>query len=283
MRQKKSVQSLGRALSLLEALQKDPLTAAELSDRLNLPRSTVFRFLSDLEARGYVRRGAPATFGLGLKLVELSGALLSQLHVGEAGRWSVASLGRDTGLTVTLGVREDKECVCIDRFESSLPIRLTVSIGRRTPLYATAMSKVLLAFSPPEVIAHVLSTRLQKLASGTITNSKRLQAELQRIRVRGFATSESEFNEGARGVAAPIHGLDEHVVAALAAAGPANLVNFQDQRLIAALLTSSGQISEKLGYRPSEHTPLPSAHARHAAESHTSKRAATGEQRIAHR
>ena len=54
------VPGLDRGLEVLEALSQDkrPATVAELTKRLDLPRSSVFRILCTLERKGYVEADA---------------------------------------------------------------------------------------------------------------------------------------------------------------------------------------------------------------------------------
>ena len=53
-----SIQSVARALDLLEALSEDPLGLVDLGRRTGLQPSTTHRMLATLKARGYVERMA---------------------------------------------------------------------------------------------------------------------------------------------------------------------------------------------------------------------------------
>ena len=76
-----TIQVLAKTLDLLDVLgqTRAGLTLAELSKRLDLPKSSVFRYLVTLEARGYVER-LPETdrYRLGLRLFEI-GTLVASL------------------------------------------------------------------------------------------------------------------------------------------------------------------------------------------------------------
>ena len=242
------VQSLDRALRLLEALQPGPRTVAELCAEVDLPRSTVFRLLRDLETKGYVQRRAPASFALSVKVLQLAGAVLDQLEVREASEAVLKSVASRTGRTCHVSVRDDVYATCIDRVEAEHPLRLSVALGRRTPLYAGAASKVLLAFSPAALQKRVMSRPLPKLARNTVTTPSQLADRLARIRADGYCISFSEALEGVHGVAAPIHDRTGEVVAAFSIGGTLPANDRDERRLVREALEAAATISSRLGY-----------------------------------
>src|ERR671937_737475 len=131
-------------------------------------------------------------------------------------------LARETDETALLTVpSSDRErSVCLERVESSQPLRLSVEPGRRLPLHAGASQKALLAFLGEEEIERVTAGSLEQLCRATFTDAKQLHANLAEIRQRGWAISFEETNVGVWGVAVPL--LDERgmAVAALGLAGP---------------------------------------------------------------
>ena len=68
------VQSLQRALDILEVVGKSeqPVALKEIAVVTGLPKSTVYRLLSNLEEREYVRCNVDASYQLGLRLLLLA-------------------------------------------------------------------------------------------------------------------------------------------------------------------------------------------------------------------
>jgi IclR family transcriptional regulator, KDG regulon repressor len=242
------VHALDRALSLLEALQSRPRSVAELCAEVRLPRSTVFRLLGDLEKKAYVQRRAPGCFALSLKIVELASAVLDQLEVREASQDVLADVAARTRRTAHLAVREEVHAVCVARVESPSPLRLNVAIGRRTPLYAGAASRVLLAYAPTSVVERVVREPLRKLASGTPTRPAELTVRLARIRAEGYAITFSEAYEGVHGVAAPIRDSHGEVVAALSLGGIQPASRRAEKDLVHQTIDAAAVVSARLGF-----------------------------------
>ena len=92
-------------------------------------------------------------------------------------------------------------------------------VAAELPLHATAVGKVLLAFSPPELTERVIAQGLTKHAPNTITDPERLRADLAEVRRTGLAYTVEEMSIGTCSVAAPVYGPGEEVVAALSRGG----------------------------------------------------------------
>lgn len=244
------VQSLDRALRLLEALQPGTRTVADLCGEVQLPRSTVFRLLKDLESRGYVQRRAPGSFGLSLKVLQLAGALLDQLEVRDACRPVLASVAVKTGRTCHVSVRDGLYATCIECVETEQPLRLTVSIGRRTPLHAGAGSRVLLAYAPDDVLRKVMNGPLLKLSRNTAATPGILDDRLAKVRADGYCVSFSEAVDGVHGVAAPIRDQTSAVVAAISVGGVPPPTTRDERKIVRHALEAAAMISARLGYVP---------------------------------
>jgi DNA-binding IclR family transcriptional regulator len=135
--------------------------------------------------------------------------------------------------------------LCIEQVQSPKHIRMAFEIGQMLPLHAGAASRVLLAYTPPEVIERALTTELATYTASTPDVSK-LRRQLDGIHATGTATSRSEFIAGAFAVAVPVfHG--EAVVAAPALAGPATRCTHRWQLAARpALAAASRKLSDQL-------------------------------------
>ena len=138
--------------------------------------------------------------------------------------------------------------MCIDRVESTHPLRLSLEVGRLTPLTAGASAKALLAFLPPTEIRVVLDRPMERLAPGTLTAPDALLEELEAIRQRGYATSREETDASAWGVAAPIRSRDGYAVAAIGLAGPLSRLSDRAWDEFGALVrTAASEAELRLG------------------------------------
>jgi IclR family acetate operon transcriptional repressor len=219
-----SLQALDRALAVLELFGADrpDWGTSEVARAAGLPVPTAHRILAALTGRRYLARDEQTRrFRLGPAALDLGDRARARLDLRQVALPVLRRLARDTDETALLTVpSSDRErSVCLERVESSQPLRLSVEPGRRLPLHAGASQKALLAFLAEAEIERLLAAPLERLCRATITDREELRAHLRGIRDRGWALSFEETNVGVWGVAVPLleHGV---AVAALGLAGP---------------------------------------------------------------
>jgi len=221
---------LGKALAVLQAVADHPqgVGLPDLAARLGLPRQTVHRVLGQLRDSGLLLRDpVRERFSVGPRLVQLSLAALG------ANNWApvkavLQELVDELGETCNIGVLEGLDYIYVDRIECEWPLRIHLEIGNRTPAHCIAGGKVLLAHLDPELCARLLRSRkLVARTSRSITRVADLEADLEKVRVRGYGTNDQENFEGIVAVAVPIKDARERVVAALTLHGPLPRVTFE--------------------------------------------------------
>jgi IclR family KDG regulon transcriptional repressor len=221
-----SVKTVDKMVQVLDAFCPDHPTwsLAELSAHLELPKSTLHRFLCGLESHGILRRDpVDMRWRLGYRLF-----LWGNLAEKSTGLRDIASppmrdLVAATQETVLLTVYHAQEVVCIEKAETSHPVRLTLEVGTRRPPHAGASSKVLMAYLPDDEVRAIIADKgLPELCTNTITDPVQLQAELARIRTKRYAESHEETDPGAWGIATPIFDRNGAVIAAIGIAGPSS-------------------------------------------------------------
>lgn len=198
------------------------LSAVEVSRRLRMPRSTTYRYLQSLRAAGLIEEDdARGGFRLGPRVFQLARVARIGLGLSEIALPYMRSLATATGEAVLLTRRSGDHVVCIERIESSHPVRISYERGHVMPIHAGASAKVLLAFMDQEEIeAVLLSSSLRRFTERTVVDPDQLRAQLEEIRRSGYAVSEGEVDLGVRGIAAPILGEHGQVVAGLSVVGP---------------------------------------------------------------
>jgi DNA-binding IclR family transcriptional regulator len=109
---------LDKAVSVLDALAKEPMALGELSPSTGLPRATAHRIAVALERHRLVGRDADSRFVLGPRLGELHrAALAGRQNLVEAARPALTTLRDRTGESAQLYVRDGDERVCIVSLE----------------------------------------------------------------------------------------------------------------------------------------------------------------------
>lgn len=217
-----TVQAVDRALDLLEALAAlgAPAGVAELAETTGLPQGTVHRLLQGLQLRGYVRREASRKYSLGASAARLADAAARSL--ARSARPYLAELVEISGETANLAVLEGDDVVYVAQVPSPHTLRMFAEVGRHVPPHSTAVGKVLLAGMPRRLAVAVLQrTGLPARTEATYTDLDAFMAELDRVRLQGWAVDEEEQELGVRCVAVPV-GDPVAPVAALSLSGPAD-------------------------------------------------------------
>lgn len=216
--------ALARGLGLLERLAdaSAPLTLSDLSQETGLPKSTLVRLLAVLAELEYVvRLDDQPSYRLGHKVQRLSHAYERGLDVRELTASELRGLAVATGHTANLGVLDGGNVVHVCVEEPDRPLRYNSAVGARDLLYCTGLGKVLLSgLNVSEVAERVPEESFRTFTDTTHAHLEDLQADLKRIRRRGYGVDDAERGVGLRCVAVPI-AVDGRVVAAVSLSGPA--------------------------------------------------------------
>lgn len=216
---------LGRIAAIMDAFDMGDqvLTLRELTQRANLPKSTVHRLVEQLRAIGWVERDHNNGYRVGMRLFELGGLALQRNQLRDSAFPHLHALATRTGLAVQLGVLDRGEVVYLERIvlgSFALPTRL----GGRMPAYCTGLGKAMLAFDDAAA-EEVMESRLVKRTDHTITEPTALRANLDDIRHCGVARDFKESYESLVCVAAPIRN-SGRAIGAVSVTGPAGQMDW---------------------------------------------------------
>jgi DNA-binding IclR family transcriptional regulator len=245
-----TVASIQKALDVLEivAFAAHGLSLQEIASRVDQPKATVFRLLSNLEERNYVRRTAQGLYYLGSRTQLLGEVATQRYTIRSVALPKMEELRDCFGHTVSLAVRLASRILYIGTAEGTHSLRFVEPPSTTGPLHATALGKALLAWSPAETRRRLLSDIAYDIYTpSTVQSSDALTAELDRAREQGYAVDNEESVKGARCVAVPIFDADGTVVAALSISGPSGALGDETlPEVVAELRTASAAISSYL-------------------------------------
>ena len=253
-RQTGFIQSVDRALGILEAFTQDKpeVGVTDISKGLGLNKSTAFGLLTTLERRGYVEQNPDnGRYRLGLKILDLYFAKMAGSDIVSIAHPVLVTLSAQLGETVHLAVYDRGEVVYVDKVEADNALRIASYVGKRNPSYCTGVGKCLLAYQPAAEIDRVLAAGLERRTPRTIVDPGILRAELASIRARSRAKDDEEFVLGLVCSAAPIHGPDGAVCAAVSVSAPSIRSSSERFALFeSAIGAAAASISSSLGYNP---------------------------------
>lgn len=220
---KSTINSIKRAIRILNLYRdgKQYIGITEMSRRLDLSKTTVFRIVRSLESEGWLVQSMDSSkYRLGFEIL----AVASSLYRGYD--WRNMALEVMTGLknivdeTVILSAYAVDEGICIEKVDCAEQIKLTSERGQIIPLHAGATGKIILANLPQEEQERILQKDLVRYTSQTIVDRVKLRAELELIRERGYAITTGESNEGAMAIGVPIFDRRGKLLYSLSVAGP---------------------------------------------------------------
>lgn len=254
-RRRGSVQSIDRALDVLEALAATgELGVSEVAARTGLVVSTAHRLLAALANRGYVAQNpASGRYLLGFKVLELTGGLeVLTSPLRAAARPHLERLAQATAETTNLVILDGDRVIYVDQVEGTHTVRMFTTVGRSALAHTTGSGKAILTHRPENVIARLYprsSEPFERLTPRTLTTLDALRQDFVRIRRRGYALDTEEHEEGVSCVATAVFDSTGFACAAISISGPTARMDGADTRELGRLLHSHAtDVSAALGY-----------------------------------
>ncbi len=246
------VQSVDRAISVLEILaRRGEAGVSDVAAELQVHKSTAFRLLASLEARGLVEQAdARGKYRLGFGIVRLAGAVSARMDITRHGRAVCERLAAAIGETVNLAVAQGSHAVNLDQVRGPSAVTAYNWVGQPTPLHATSSGKVLLAWLDTDRLGALIGPGpLPRFTPATLTTAAEVAPDLAAVRDRGYAVTVEEYELGLNAVAAPVRDHSGGVVAAVSASGPAYRFTAERMHALAPLLLEgAGEISRRMGF-----------------------------------
>ncbi len=246
------VQSIRRAFTILEAVALAPegLNLADLSKKVGLHNSTTFHLTKTMTSMGILRQNEQSKrYHVGAHLFGLAKGAADEAELVRLATPVIAELARETGENSHIAVRIPEGVVIIDKHESLSQVRMTERIGATRPAHATAIGKAILAALSDEQLAVFLENHdFEAFTAKTITDPDRFIREIEQIRKDGIAYDDTEFNEEARCLAAPVYDFTGTVIGSIGISGPIWRIGPDDLPMLSkSVRKAAAELSARLG------------------------------------
>ncbi len=252
------LQSVANALDILDLLtDAEELSVPEISEIMGLSRSSVFRLLSTLENRRFVRKTDQAKYRLGIKLTAMGNVVQNRMEIVQYAHSHMLELSRICGETCNLAIWDsDTKVRFVDRVLNSQSIRTDSWIGSTSYAHLLGSGKALLAFaSPAQQEAYCAAADFTPQTERSILTPSQLRVELENIRARGYATDNCEAEDGLFCIGAPVFDGNGKAVAAISISGPESRMRKNEERCVALVCQTAKDISYSIRSGP-PHNPL---------------------------
>ncbi|MCP1199585.1 IclR family transcriptional regulator C-terminal domain-containing protein [Notoacmeibacter sp. MSK16QG-6] len=231
---------LTKALDIVELISDtdNRLKFKDIAERTGHSKSTLYRILSALSARGMIDIDQrDQSYVLGPKFTEMAGSINSSSDLIAVSAAPLKGLADQHGENVNLSILLGTAQVTISRWQGRLSQPFHSPIGERKPLYATGLGKCLLAFLPEQEREALMSRmRLTAYTPYTITDLESLRADIEMTRARGFAIDDNEIIEGVVCVSTPILSAENRPLASVSITVPAHRMNEERRLELASVL-----------------------------------------------
>ncbi|MEU8329548.1 IclR family transcriptional regulator [Micromonospora sp. NPDC048839] len=247
------VSAVIRALDILELfLDHSQLSARQVMERLDLPRTTVHELLVTLEARSYLISvpGQPVQYRLGMPLFQLGAAFSGRLDLVREAQCVARDVAAACDEAVHVAVLDGANVIYLVKFDSTHPVRMVSAVGRRLPAHCTAVGKILLSGLDQASLDEVLKGDLPGMTPDSITDPDRLRAHLDQVRAESVAVDVGESDSAMRCVAAAIRDHSGTTIAGMSLSAP--IIRWTPQahvRWTGLVRDGAAALSARMGYR----------------------------------
>ena len=200
--------------------------------------------------RGYVEKTEDGIYRLGIQFVKLASERLSNIELTTEARPYLSELTNIIGQSSHLAILDGSDAVYIDKVEVVRNLRLYSQIGKRIPVYCSALGKSLLMDESDKVILDTLNEcTFVKMTDTTKMTPEEVLREIRQSKSRGWTIDDEEHDVGIRCIAAPIYDYRGKITATISVAGPSTVISKERDEEIGSLVVKYAEmISEKLGY-----------------------------------
>jgi IclR family KDG regulon transcriptional repressor len=247
------VQSIERAFSILEeiARNREGISLAELSKRVQLHNSTTFHLVKTMVSLGYVRQLKDSKrYRIGRPLFALAASSLDEMEMVSLATPILEELSHETNETCHFAVQMGDQVVIVAEQRGHGVFQMTSRAGVVRPAHSTGLGKVLLAAMRPEQFERYLRhAELPPFTQKTITDKAQLSQEIDNVRRSGVAFDDGEFNTEVRCVAVPVRDFTGQVAGAIGLSGPIwrlSIQNLQDKAR--QVRTAAEKLSAEFGW-----------------------------------
>lgn len=250
----KGVQVIDRTLDILEllSLHRNGLGITEISNHLDLNKSTVHRIVQALYARMYIEKiFGTKNYKIGLKFFEIGSLCINNIELKTEAKPYLSNLSSRTAQTLHLGILDETDVVYIDKVDVYSNLHIYSEIGKRISVHCSSLGKILVSSMTNKEIASLLNNFNYIIYTDkTITNKKDFIKEVEFARKNGYAVDNEEHELGIICISAPIYDYRQKLIAAISITmSKEYLKSSNKEDVIALIVNCAKEISLRLGYQ----------------------------------
>lgn len=245
MKDEGKVSSLKKSLDVLNCFIKDSkLGVTQISRKLGISKSHVYKILSTYESMGYIEQDQETEkYELGFQVFVLSKALGEKFIITKVASPYLQELANQSKQRVYMAMPYENQVLYLDAFYPIGEIGLMRNVlGEKSDMYCTGLGKAMLAsMSDDAFIKYCEQTNFTGYTDNTILTAEDLSKEVARIRKRGYAIDDMEHEFGIRCLAMPVFNRNHQLLAAISISGSAVMMREEYMLTLAKILKKTVQ------------------------------------------
>ena len=235
-----SLRSVNRALSVFDCFTptNQRISLHEISETINLAKSTTFRILQTLIDAGYMIQTDSVHYSLSLRVLRLGNCILPNFGVQEIARPEMYLVNKATDETVALSEFLPNERVIIDVVESTLPLKFVLRAGESVQQDEGATGQIFLAYHSDSLRAYLKKHKKKR---------EQVQKQIDAIQTKGYAFMINSRALGSCGIAVAVFDINNECKYSLGVYGPDKRIESNLEMIVQTLKVSANRISVRLG------------------------------------
>lgn len=231
--EKGTVSSIEKALRILDcfSVSKPELSLTQISQQLNIPKTTILNQLRTLENAGFIYKVVNTqNYRLGYKLMDLSYRAHAALPIIPYAIPLMERISSNCNENVYLTTHINGQVFFLKCLHANTKsINYSVS-GKTLPMHCTSCGKAMLSYMPKEETESILRTHgMPPITHNTCTDYNQFMSELAQARERGYAIDNEEESIGGRCVAVAVRTSTGLVAGALSISG--SVITMTDDKI----------------------------------------------------
>ena len=228
MAKKNRIQSIDRALDVLEAVRDAPsaIRAVDIAAKLALPETTVHNIVRSLYYRGYLAQDEHARYALGNACLNLGNAGAKRFaHLIKPAEKYVKKIASETGDTTAVYCQYNMDLFLIASCHGRGDLIVQESKTIHDAMHRTATGKVIIAENGIDFFKqYAKRKKIKKVTDNTIIDAQAMEEQIAFYKQHGYMTCNGESSVHIASIAVPLFQNDGTFIAALGQNFPASFL-----------------------------------------------------------
>lgn len=204
---KTTVPAVDRGIAIIDLISQNetPLTAAEITRKLNLPRSSAHGLIAALVANGLLNKNTDQRYSLSGKVMQWANGFLAQQNVVPLFNAEIIADAELSAYSLTLTTRDYRDVVCLACHNGDSRLGFVFRMGLRLPACFAATGKAMLSTEDNATVDALFGDDwYEPMTPHSVKNKAVLLEELNEARVRGFSIDDRQVCDGMFCIGVPV-------------------------------------------------------------------------------